>query len=220
MMTPPLFMRIAEKKTPPDGVSGVDALGIISAVGIEMALVKRINDLFWYQRFDNEAIDQLPAEMVPAPGLPRIQSLTGKMRPNVWAGSVPLTETGDVNPRDVPDYPAIIVCSDKLERDFELGILDIKIWAGVFDRSKERQGRWDCINIMESLEWLFFQENPVGNVAAILSTTRDPYPVRWQYLHKTPFPYYFAEMTCRFELGPITEITSTLMHHRTHHADN
>jgi hypothetical protein len=216
MMTPPLFLRIAEKKTPLDGLSGHDALGLLSAVGIEMALVKRITDLFWYQRLDNEAIDYRPAETVPSPGLPRTQSLLGKIRPNVWAGSVPLTETGEVNPRDVPDYPAIIICSDKLEREFDIGILDIKIWAGTFDRSKEQQGRWDCINIMESLEWLFFQENPVGNVAAILSTTRDPYPVRWQYLHKTPFPYYFAEMTIRFELPPITELTSTFMHYLSH----
>src|SRR5215469_8043667 len=84
-------------------------LGLISPIGIEKALVRFIERLFEHERFDNESIE--------TEGFERVIGLDGKHAPQVWAGSIPWTITGEPNPDDIPVYPSIIVATEKVTVD-------------------------------------------------------------------------------------------------------
>jgi hypothetical protein len=189
---------------------------LLSAYGIEQALVAAIKRLFAGRALDNEAIDYAPPEEVPPDGLPRIQSLTGKVAPSVYAGGIPLTVTGDIDPTEIPDYPAVIVSADNCEHDFEIGMLEVRILVGVWDRDKVRGGRVDCLLIVEDIVEALFAFQVTGEVAALVNANREPFAIKWRMLPLTSFPYYFGEIIARFELP--TSVKYSHHHYRQHMA--
>jgi hypothetical protein len=205
MTTDPYFLRAAH-----GGRVVAQPIGLITAVGIERALVGFIGRLFEHARLDNEAIDQLYD--APPEGLERIQLLTGKLAPRVYAGFIPLTITGEIEPTALPDYPAIVIMTDKVEHDYQMGILDIRILAGTFDRDKTKGGRVDCLNIMEALDEAFFAFPEIGEVAALAPGNKRTHPVHWEMNRINLYPYYFAEMTVSFQVATSTNYLSALAH--------
>lgn len=169
---------------------------------IELAIVRFISRLFEHARLDNQAIDNLPPEPTPytedADGLGRhrIRSLWGKLAPRIYAGTIPLSITGDIDPDALPDYPAIVVACSQADYTYEMGALDAQILAGVWDRSPERAGRLDVLNIMSALRTAFFQFDIDGG--PVLARKDQGAPLTWRII-PAAWPHFFGLMTVTFQ---------------------
>jgi hypothetical protein len=172
---------------------------------IELALVKFIGRLFEHARLDNEAIDNLPPEPSPAAedmdgmGRHRIRSLWGKIAPRIYAGAIPLSITGEIDPDALPDYPSIVIaCSSGVDM-FEMGALDVQILAGVWDRSPERAGRLDVLNMVSAMRTAFFQFPDIGG-GAVLARKDQGSPFSWRMI-PAAWPHFFGLLTVTFQIG-------------------
>lgn len=170
-------------------------IGLTTALGIERALVIFVTRLFEYARLDNETIDDLDS---PPEGLQRIQLLDGKIPPHVYAGEIPFTITGEIDPAAIPNYPSIVISAEAVDFGLPKSQLTIRMLAGTFDRDKSRGGRIDCINIMEGICEALIQFNPIGQIASLANDS--PRFVRWRRLPPVVPSYHFAELTALFEL--------------------
>ena len=166
---------------------------------IELAIVRFVGRLFEHARLDNEAIDKLPPEPEDPDGFgrERIRSLSGKLAPRIYAGAIPLSITGEIDPDALPDYPAIVIAAAGADYTFDLGKLDVQILAGVWDRSPERAGRLDVLNIMSALRTAFFQFPDIGG-GPILARKDQGGPLNWRIV-PAAWPHFFGLMTVTFQ---------------------
>ena len=184
-----ILFPVAEERAKP--------IGLTTAAGIELALVKFITRLFKYAALDNEAVNQIPD--APDEGLERIMWLPGKKPPEVYAGYIPLTITGEIDPEAIPDYPSIVVSGQGVRHGWDLGILEVQILGGTYDQGKTRGGRVDCMNLMEAMTEAFFAFPSFGEVGVLAGKDRASTPLEWHMQKTVGFSHYFALMTLLLE---------------------
>ena len=168
------------------------SIGDLSAAGIEDTLVKFLKFIFEYSALDSENVDGR------LEGLARTQTLEGKVPPAIWAGYIPLTITGEIDPERIPKYPSVIVSTDYNEFSYQGGLAAVRLFAGTHDMDKEREGRRDCVNIMETIAAALFSADTIDGTVTLCRSDDATRPIRWTMIKGDTFPFFFAEMLAIF----------------------
>ena len=176
-----------------------EPVGLTTAGGVERAVAGFIARLFDQARYDNEDLNAIEP---PPDELERIRILTNKIAPRIWIGAVPWTITGVIPPDALPEYPSIVVATDRVASGFDLGFIDIRIVAGTFDQSPEQGGRLDLLTMMEVMRQAFFQfGEDIGGVTRLASSSQAARPITYTMARENPLAHFFAEMIATFDLS-------------------
>ena len=176
-----------------------EPVGLTDAGGIERAVAHFLERLFEHLRLDNETLNEIEP---PPDETERVRILTNKMAPRIFIGSVPWTITGAIPPDALPVYPSIVVATERVSSFYELGSIDIRIFAGTFDQSPDQGGRLDLLTMMETIRAALFQfGEDIGGVTRLASPSQAAKPISYQMARENPLGYFFAEMIAIFDLA-------------------
>jgi hypothetical protein len=180
----------------------VEALKNPSSFGIVEALVHFNNEvLFKHGALDNEEINQFDSPE-------RDGQLVGKSWAKSYAGYIPLSLVGEIDPSAMPGYPSIKVAVIRNSYTYSQGLCTIGLFAGTYDQDKDQRGWVDLVNIMDALTQAYFYFDPVGDVASLAKGDENNNPISWEMVGGNTYPYFFALMTAVFNL--ITPVQKNL----------
>jgi hypothetical protein len=177
-----------------------------SAFGIVQALVKFNNWLFQYSALDNEGIDEYPPGTLPEDGIERIRSLVGKVKVRTFAGTPPLSITGEVDPQAIPSYPSITVSAQSCYYEYDSGVITVQLFVGTYDQDKNQESWIDLINILDILSLVYFYCDPIEGVGGLASGDKEVRPLTWERVGGNTYPYSFAMMTVQLNIATPTNL--------------
>jgi hypothetical protein len=164
---------------------------------LEITLVAFIKTIFANTyRLDNPTVNLQQPDVVPFDYTQRAQSLVSKVAPQVVRGRVPRTVSGDINPDDLPNCPAIIVYAHSSEVRITDTIVTVKICVSAYDENPDGSGYQDVLNMIEALAIALttFGQGAIDKAYPIVM------PIEWTRLELHFDPHFIGEMTTKWQL--------------------
>jgi len=171
---------------------------VINALFLERTLRDYITRELEPYRLDNVQLNLEPPEEIPADPEERARLLTLKVPPTVVCGYPPKTVTGVYDTTKLPQAPWIAVRAHTGQstfidsRPFEQCTATLTL--SVYDQDPARQGYQDLLNIINVLQNGFFRDRVIDEAFSLVV------PIDWSLSDIDTFPYWFADMTTRWQL--------------------
>jgi hypothetical protein len=167
-----------------------------TAYDLEVQLVKFLTQLFSSTRLDTQAVNALQPDVVPFDPVQRMQTLEGKVAPQITRGRVPRTVTGEIDANQLPNVPSIIVQAVGARVETNSTFVDAKIFASAYDENPNSQGYQDVLNMIEAMASAltsFGQQGIDESYVIVL-------PMDWKLHEEDTFPHYVGEIATKWEL--------------------
>jgi len=170
-----------------------ETLANVSLIGIEDVLVELIKDLMNPYRLDTEIED------IPISDIEREQTLEGKVKPEVYAGYIPLTVTGEILP-GVVKIPSVIVQAQDSAYSWDGGSGTVRLLVATYSQSQNRQGYRDALNLAERIIHEIWCKLVIKGVAAVVASDVNSNPVTMRLLPSDELNIFYALITTIWEL--------------------
>jgi hypothetical protein len=152
-------------------VGPIPNLGLIGIEDVLVRLIQRVVDPY---RMDTEAANEIPD--IPLDDEAREQTLDGKVKPGVFAGSIPFTVTGEIIP-GVVKVPSVTVAASDATYGLQTGSGTVQILVATYGQGQNRQGRRDAMNLAERIIHEILVQLVVGELAALAGTENTATPI-------------------------------------------